>query len=157
MVNIETKDGCEQPSGEVSTYGGQRNTIQPSFEYAGCEGNFSYYLSGQYSQSNTAFSSATPGPTPVHDTTGTGQIFGYFSYPLDSATRLSLLLSGTDSDNQLPNVPGLAPQYALAGVANPPSSDSPCQRTSVQIVRSNPSSRPIRGTYKSGLADNSTR
>ena len=38
VMNIETKDGCEQPGGSVSMYGGQRNTIQPSFQYGGCDG-----------------------------------------------------------------------------------------------------------------------
>src|ERR1700677_4335344 len=58
VLNIQTKNGCEQPGGSVSVYGGQRDTLQPSFQYGGCEGKFSYYLSGLYSQSNTAFSSA---------------------------------------------------------------------------------------------------
>ena len=62
VLNIQTKNGCEQPGGSFSMYGGQRNTVQPSFQYGGCEGNFSYYVSGLYSQSNSAFSSATPGP-----------------------------------------------------------------------------------------------
>jgi hypothetical protein len=31
VVNIQTKDGCEQPGGSASIYGGQRNTVQPSF------------------------------------------------------------------------------------------------------------------------------
>ncbi len=46
VLNIQTKDGCEQPGGSVSMYGGQRNTVQPSFQYGGCDGHFSYYVSG---------------------------------------------------------------------------------------------------------------
>jgi hypothetical protein len=115
VVDIQTKDGCETQGRDVGLFVGQRDTVQPSAEVSGCSGGFGYYVSALYGQSNTAFSSATPGPTPVHDSTQSGQAFGFFSYALDSTTRLSLLLSAASSNNQLPTVPGLAPQYVLAG------------------------------------------
>jgi hypothetical protein len=123
VVNIQTKDGCAQPSStDVSLRAGQRDTLEPSFEYTGCTDGLSSYVSGLYQQSNTAFSSATPGPTPLHDFTKQGQVFGFFAYPISPANTLSLLLSGARSSNQLPNVAGLAPEYELAGVTLPPSS-----------------------------------
>jgi len=122
VVNIQTKDGCEQQLADVTLRGGQRDTLEPSFEYARCDGDFGSYVSGLYQQSNTAFSSATPGPTPIHNFTKQGQAFGFFSYDLDPTDTLSLLLSAARSSNQLPNVPGLSPQYDLAGFPVPPSS-----------------------------------
>jgi outer membrane cobalamin receptor len=122
VVSIQTKDGCEQQFADLSLRAGQRDTLEPSFEYAGCQGDFGSYVSGLYQQSDTGFSSATPGPTPIHDFSKQGQAFGFFSYALGPTNTLSLLLSAARSSNQLPNVPGLAPQYALAGVAVPPSS-----------------------------------
>jgi hypothetical protein len=122
IVNIETREGCDDPSAEASLRFGQRDTIEPSFEYAGCHDGLSSYVSGLYQQSNTAFSSATPGPTPVHDFTHQGQVFGFFSWPLSPTDTLSVLISGAASRNELPNVPGLDPQFALAGVPVPPSS-----------------------------------
>jgi Carboxypeptidase regulatory-like domain/TonB-dependent Receptor Plug Domain len=121
VVNIQTKDGCEQPGGSASMYGGQRNTVQPSFQYGGCDGNFSYYVSGLYSQSNTAFSSATPAPDAIHDHTNQGQGFGFFAYNLNPTTRLSLITSVAASNNQLPNRANLAPEFELTGVSNFPS------------------------------------
>ncbi len=123
VVNIQTKDGCEQPGGSVSIYGGQRNTVQPSFQYGGCDGNFSYYISGLYSQSNTAFSSATSAPDAIHDHTNQGQGFGFFAYNLTPTTRLSLTTSVAASDNQLPNRASLTPQFQLTGVSYYPSAD----------------------------------
>lgn len=123
VLDIKTKDGCEQPGGSASMYGGQRNTIQPSIQYAGCDGNFSYYLSAQYSQSNSAFSSATPAPDAIHDHTNQGQAFGFFAYNLNSTTRLSLITSAAASNNQLPNQANLTPPFMLAGVSNYPSAD----------------------------------
>ncbi len=118
VVDITTKDGCSQPGGTLTILGGQRDTITPSVQYGGCNGKLSYYVSGLYSQSNTAFSSATPGPTPIHDWTDQGQGFGFFTYELTPDTRVSLIASAADSNNQLPNVPNLPPAFNLAGVAN---------------------------------------
>ena len=123
VLNIETKDGCDKPGGSVSMYGGQRNTVQPSFQYGGCDGKFSYYLSGLYSQSNSAFSSATPAPDAIHDHTNQGQAFGFFAYDLNPTTRLSLITSVAASDNQLPNQANLTPQFQLSGAGFEPSAD----------------------------------
>ena len=124
VVDIRTKDGCDQPGADVSVLAGQRSTFQPSLQLAGCNGQLSSYVSVLYNQSNTAFSSATPGTDAIHDRTRQGQAFGFFSYPLDNSTRLTLLLSAASSSNQLPNVPGLDPQFVLAAVANPPPSSA---------------------------------
>ena len=123
VVDIQTKDGCEQPGGDFTILGGQRGVLQPSAQYGGCDGKFSYYVSGLYGQGETAFSSATPGPNPIHDHTNQGQAFGLFSYALDSKTKLSLILSAAASDNQLPNVANLPQQFALAGVGSFNSAD----------------------------------
>jgi len=114
VVDVQTKDGCEQPGGSATVFGGQRGMIQPSAQYAGCSGGLSYYSSVLYSQSNLAFSSATSGPTPIHDWTNQGQAFNVFSYSLSNDTKVSAIVSVADSDNQLPNVPGLTPRYILA-------------------------------------------
>jgi len=123
VLNIQTKDGCEQPGGSVSMYGGQRNTVQPSFQYGGCDGKFSYYVSGLYSMSNSAFSSATPAPDAIHNSTIQGQGFGFFSYDLNPTTRLSLITSVAASNNELPNQNNLVPGFKLMGAGNYPSAD----------------------------------
>ena len=123
VVSIETKDGCEQPGGSVSMYGGQRDTVQPSFQYGGCDGKFSYYVSGLYSMSNSAFSSATPAPDAIHNSTIQGQGFGFFAYNLNPTTRLSLITSVAASNNELPNQANLPPEFGLAGTGSYPSAD----------------------------------
>src|SRR5215472_12700739 len=50
VVNIETRDGCADPSGGAASLRvGQRDTIEPSLEYAGCHGRLSSYMSALYS------------------------------------------------------------------------------------------------------------
>ncbi len=118
VVDLQTKDGCDNRGGSFSTLFGQRGAFQPSVQYAGCDGKVSYYVSGLYEQGQTAFSSATPGPNPIHNQTNRGQAFGYFSLPLSKSTQLGVVVSTATSNNQLPNVPGLAPQFSLAGVTD---------------------------------------
>jgi outer membrane cobalamin receptor len=117
VVDIRTKDGCEDPGGSATILFGQRGLLQPSAEYGGCADKLSYFVSTLYSQSNMAFSSATPGPDAIHNFTNQGQGFGFFSYPLDATTKLSVITSAAVSNNQLPNVPNLTPEFTLAGAA----------------------------------------
>jgi hypothetical protein len=123
VISIATKNGCEQPGGSATVYAGQRDMFQPNFQYGGCDGAFSYYGSALYTRNNLAFSSATPGPTPIHDWTHQVQALGVLTYAVSSATNLSLIFSAAPSTNQLPNVPGLAAEFALANAPVMPSAD----------------------------------
>jgi hypothetical protein len=124
VLDMETKDGCSNPGGNVGFYGGQRETLQPSFEYGGCDGPLSYYYTGTFLHSNLAFSSATPGPTPIHNITNQGQGFGYFTYQLNPLNKLSLITGVSVNNSEVPNTPNLPPLFNLGGLnpANYPSS-----------------------------------
>lgn len=125
VIEISTKNGCDDAHNEFTIYGGQRDTAQPSFELGGCKGNFSYYLTGVYLHSNLGLSSATPAPDPIHDETDQGQGFAYLTYEINPTTQLSLISGMTVAGNQFPNRPALPPMFTLAGVnpANYPSAD----------------------------------
>ncbi|HEY5019864.1 MAG TPA: TonB-dependent receptor plug domain-containing protein, partial [Steroidobacteraceae bacterium] len=122
VVDVQSKDGCRASGGDVSVEAGQRSTLSPSIEYAACDGALSSYISARETWSNTAFSSATPGPTPIHDRGRTQQGLGFWSYALTAQTNVSLLLAATRSDNELPNAAGLAPVFDVAGATSVPSS-----------------------------------
>ncbi|HXC30703.1 MAG TPA: hypothetical protein VNV38_22320 [Stellaceae bacterium] len=98
--------------------------MQPSVQDAGCDGKLSYYVSMLYDQGQTAFSSATPSPNPIHDFTNQGQGFASFSYPLTDITKLSVIVSSSASNNQLPNVANLPQQFTLSGANNAMNSSS---------------------------------
>jgi outer membrane receptor protein involved in Fe transport len=125
VVEISTKNGCDDAHNEFTLYGGQRDTAQPSFQLGGCRGKFSYYLTGVYTHSNLGLSSATRGPDPIHDGTNQGQGFAYLTYSVSPTTQLSLITGMTVASNQFPNVPGETPQFKLSGVnpADFPSTD----------------------------------
>jgi hypothetical protein len=122
VVDIQSKDGCQQPGGSATVFFGQRATFEPSAQYAGCDGALSYYASALYDQNQMAFSSATPGPNAIHDRQYEGQTLDMLSYAVSPDTKVSLLVSAAASDNQLPNVPGLPTEYTLAAATVIPSS-----------------------------------
>jgi outer membrane receptor protein involved in Fe transport len=122
VIDIHTKDGCLSPGGQFEYYGGQRGTIQPSLQYGGCAGNWSYYLSGFYFQSALGTQSPTRTPTPLHDRTSQGQGFSYLSYLLSPVTRLSLIAGTALNAYQIPGQPDLPVIYPISGVFNYPNS-----------------------------------
>ena len=112
VLDMVTKDGCSNPGGNVGFYGGQRETLQPSFEYGGCEGPFSYYYHGRLFFTTIWLSvRQRPGPTPIHNITNQGQGFGYFTYELNPLTKLSLTTGVSVNNSEIPNQPGLPPLF----------------------------------------------
>jgi len=113
VIDIRTKDGCDNGQSNFQIYGGQRDTVRPSIELQGCDGKFSYYVTGLYLRSNLGFSAANPAPDPIHDQIDEGQGFAYLAYQLSPFAKLSLMSGATYIDEQEPNVPGLQAQWQL--------------------------------------------
>ena len=126
IIDIHTKDGCTDggpDNDNIEMYGGQRETVQPSFELGGCKGKFSYYLSGFYEHNSLGLQAPSDSPDPNHDYSDQGQGFGYLSYLINSDTRLSLVTGVAVNSFEIPPEPGLLQQFMLAGVRTYPSSE----------------------------------
>ena len=123
VVNIQTKDGCEQPDGSVSMYGGQRNTCSRASSTADARATSATTSAGYIARATPRSVPRRRRPDAIHDHTDQGQGFGFFAYDLNPTTRLSLITSFAASKNQLPNQPNLLPQFSLAGVGAYPSAD----------------------------------
>jgi hypothetical protein len=126
IIDIHTKDGCIDggpDNDNIEMYGGQRETVQPSFELGGCEGDFSYYLSGFYEHNSLGLQAPSDSPDPNHDYSDEGQGFGYLSYLVNAETRLSLMTGVAVNSFEIPPEPGLPQQFELAGVPTYPSSE----------------------------------
>jgi outer membrane receptor protein involved in Fe transport len=121
IVDIKTKDGLLDNLADVDFYGGQRGTTQPSFEYGGSKGDFSYFVTGQYLGTDRGVEPPTSGPTAIHDTSNQGSGFGYFSYTLSPTMRLSLITGTAINHFQIPANPNQPQVFALAGVPVYPS------------------------------------
>ncbi|MEJ1973668.1 MAG: TonB-dependent receptor [Lacunisphaera sp.] len=109
IVDIHTRNGALADRSEVSLYGGSHDTVNPSFSTGGSAGPASYFVSGGYNHNDLGIENPTSSTTAIHDTTDQWKLFSYASRLLDSGSRLSVMLSGSGNDFQVPNTPGLAP------------------------------------------------
>ena len=97
------------PGGEVSLYGGSRQTFTPSFDYGGSVGNSEYFVSARGNWNGLGIENPTPGLNAIHDQTQQGKFFGYASTLLDESTRFSVISAASYSAFQIPNNPGQTP------------------------------------------------
>src|SRR6185312_12184705 len=107
VVDIHTNSGANSQSSSFGFYGGTFGTIRPSFATSGSTGKLSYFVDGSYDHNDLGIENPTSRSTAIHDTTDQGKVFSYFSYLLDDQSRVTVMLSGSDSKFQVPNTPGL--------------------------------------------------
>ncbi len=109
VIDLSTNSGLLQPGGEVSVYGGSHSTFQPSAEYGGSNGNFTYYVTADYKEDNLGIESPNGSSNPIHDHTAEEHFFSYLEDIIDSDNRVSLILGTSDDEFQIPNQQGLQP------------------------------------------------
>lgn len=116
IVDIRTKSGDLGNGGSIDVYGGQRGTLQTSADVFGSKGDFSYFFSGSLGVNNLGIEAPTASPDPIHDHTRQGNAFGYMSYIINPLTRVSVMFGTAANQFEIPNTPGLTPNFSLAGV-----------------------------------------
>ena len=109
IIDLSTNSGLLQPGGEVSLYGGSHSTFQPSAEFGGSSGQFTYYVSADYKQDNLGIESPDGSSDPLHDHTTQTHGFAYLEDILDPSNRVSLILGTSDDEFEIPNQRGLQP------------------------------------------------
>jgi TonB dependent receptor len=117
IIDIHTKDGIALTGADLSYYGGSHQTIFPSLQVGGSQGRFNYFALCSYNQNDLGIENPTGGYHAIHDYTQQFKGFANLSYLIDDSSRISLLLSGTYSDFQIPNNPGQTPLFNLAGAS----------------------------------------
>ncbi|MBV8963773.1 MAG: ligand-gated channel, partial [Hyphomicrobiales bacterium] len=118
VVDIETKSGTLEPGGEISLYGGQRQTFLPSFSYGGSTGKLDYFVSGSYLRNNIGIENPTHSFNPIKDFSEQGRGFLYLSGIIDENTRLSFISGTAVSHFRLPNNPGQMPAFTAFGFSD---------------------------------------
>jgi hypothetical protein len=114
IIDLKTKSGQIDPGGSVSIYGGSHGEVTPSFNYGGSSGNLNYFVSGDFMHSDLGIESPDGSSNPIHDHTKQYHGFGYFEDILDEANRLTVALSASTGDFQIPNRAGLPPSITNA-------------------------------------------
>jgi outer membrane receptor protein involved in Fe transport len=135
VVDIHTKSGAFEPGGEASLVGGSYNTISPSGEFGGSEGNLNYFGDFSYDHNDIGIENPTGSDYPIHDTTDQYKGFVFLSYVLDDTSRVSFMGSASYADFEVPNVPNQGPGtfMDMATPFNLPNSGLPATFDSTQL------------------------
>jgi outer membrane receptor protein involved in Fe transport len=115
VVDIRTKSPPAGDTGSVSYTGGSNAHQEGSAEIGGTHGPISYYLTGSLLRDGLGIENPTASRDALHDTTRQAKGFGSLTWLLDDDDRLNLMAGVSNNRFQIPDVPGQAPQYALAG------------------------------------------
>ncbi|HEY5036634.1 MAG TPA: TonB-dependent receptor, partial [Chthoniobacterales bacterium] len=115
VIDVHTKNGASFGGSEASLEVGSFDTIMPSFEKGGVDGRLTYYFTGSYLHSGIGIENPTSSTSPIHDATDQLKQFAYLSYIIDDSSRVSLLLSGNESNFEIPNTPGQATVFMVDG------------------------------------------
>jgi len=106
IIDITSKSGTALAGGSVSVYGGSRQTISPSFEYGGVEGNTDYFVTGRYFNTGLGLENPISSLNAIHDHSEQGRFFAYTSTVLDPTARVVTISGFAESRYQIPNNPG---------------------------------------------------
>ena len=97
------------PGGNVSAYGGSRETITSSFDYGGASGDTQYFVTARGAWNALGIENPTPSFNAIHDHTEQSKYFAYLSTMVGEQSRFSLFSGASISNFQIPNNPGQAP------------------------------------------------
>ena len=113
IIDLTTKSGVQQQSGEVGLYGGSHGTVQPNFNYGGGSGSISYFLSGDFLRTDLGIESPDGSSNPIHDHTTQYHGFGYLEDIVDENNRVGLMLGSSVGKFQIPDLYGQQPSLGL--------------------------------------------
>ncbi len=123
VVDIHSKGADQENGGEIGTIIGGQGHREVNGSLSGAKGPLSYFFSGSVLENNLGIENTTSATDALHDHTTQAKGFGYLSYEIDPTSRVSLMAGRSNSRFQVPNLPGLTPQYSLSGGAPTPSAN----------------------------------
>ncbi len=118
IIDIQTRNGADEPGGSVDVYGGSHSTIQTTLTESGTSGRWDYFATGRFTSDSLGIENPTPAHEAVHDDTRQGRYFFYLSGLLEDNSRLTFMSGASLASYQIPNSPGVAPAFTALGVDN---------------------------------------
>ncbi len=116
LVDIVSREPPATPGGSVTIYGGSHGTGQTYFEYGAKSGPWEIFATGRLTRNDLGIENPTPSHEAIHDITEQGRFFGYASYKIDDATKLSFITGTSVANFQIPNNPNQPPQFEAFGI-----------------------------------------
>lgn len=123
IIDIQTKKGDSTDTGSIGITLGSNHSREVTGSVSGRKNDLTYYLNGSLLGNNLGIENPTSSNDTIHNRTNQFKGFGYFSYRLDDASNVNLILGSTNSRFQIPNSLDQQANYALAGFTNYPSTD----------------------------------
>jgi outer membrane receptor protein involved in Fe transport len=117
VLDIWTRSDAFNNTGRIGVYGGSRGTFTPSIEYGGTAGQTQYFVTGRFFESDIGLENPTANWNAIHDHTTQERGFGYVSTLLDPYTRFTFMAGASYARFQIPNTPGLTPNFTAFGVS----------------------------------------
>jgi outer membrane receptor protein involved in Fe transport len=108
IVDITTKSGLTN-GGSITMYGGSHYEMEPSFEFHGSSGTWTYFVTGSYLRNDLGIESPDGSSNPIHDRTNQLHLFGYIEDILSPHSKIALIVGSSDQRFQIPNVAGGQP------------------------------------------------
>lgn len=124
VVDITTKSGHELGNGgSVGITGGSFGTLNPNASVWGSNDRWSFFLTGNYLESDVGIQNPTASRKPIHDHTNQVKGFGDISYLVNNDTRLSFMFGVSNNRFQIPNNPDQHPEFGYLDTVNFNSAD----------------------------------
>jgi outer membrane receptor protein involved in Fe transport len=117
LVDIVSRAPSTTPGGSVSIYGGSHGTGQTAFDYGAKIGQWEVFAAGRLIMNSLGIENPTSNYEAIHDRTRQGRFFGFLSYTIDDATKLSFITGTSLANYQIPNNPGHPPQFTAFGAS----------------------------------------
>ena len=130
IIDIRTKSGAALNGGSFSMYGGSFDTLHPNVSYGTSSGGTDFYFNGSYLHNNLGLENTTSDSNAIHDETNQYKGFLYASHQFKDSGRLTLMLSASDADFQIPNTPG---QISTIDFSNPAVTNAPTRVNSTAL------------------------
>jgi outer membrane receptor protein involved in Fe transport len=116
LVDIVSRAPPTTPGGSVTLYGGSHGTGQTAFDYGAKIGQWEVFAAGRLVMNSLGIENPTSSYEAIHDRTRQGKFFGFLSYAIDDATKLSFITGTSVANYQIPNNPGQPPQFTAFGI-----------------------------------------
>jgi len=116
IVEITTRPAPDTSGGSIGITAGSFGTFNPEFSAYGNQDRWTYFVTGNFLESDAGIENPTASRNPIHDHTDQAKGFGYLSYTIDEDTRASFMAGVANNRFEIPNNPGQEPVYALDGV-----------------------------------------
>ena len=88
------------------------------FDYGAKIGQWEVFAAGRLSMNSLGIENPTSSYEAIHDRTRQGRFFGFMSYAIDDATKLSFITGTSVANYQIPNNPGQPPRFEAFGISN---------------------------------------